>query len=156
MDNPLAPPHCTYLATLTVRVATPIEVGMTPSGVRRIIPITGGTVTGPDLNGVVLPGGADFQLLKTDTLTEMDAKYAIETTEGERIFVDNFAIRTGSKEDIAQLVRGEAVDPKRIYFRCTPRLSSAGTRWAWLSSRILIGTGERMPDTVKLSLFVVD
>lgn len=148
-------PRLSYLATVRVEVGPPIDVGLTPDGFRRIIPITGGTVEGPALRGRVLPAGADFQLLKSETLTELQANYAIETDEGERIYVSNFGLRSGSPENIARLVRGEKVDPERIYFRCTPRMASEGT-WGWLGSRILVGSGERHPDSVHLHFHVVE
>ena len=149
-------PELTFLATVAVEVAEPIEVGETPEGVRRVVPITGGTVSGPSLNGRVVPAGADYQLLRSDTLTELVAKYVIETDAGERIYVSNFGIRAGSKEDIAAIVRGETVDPAKIYFRCTPQLSTPAPQWSWLNSRLLVASGERYPDSVHLDLYVVD
>jgi hypothetical protein len=149
-------PSLSFLTTIEVAVGEPIEVGETPEGHRRIIPIVGGTVEGPALNGKVLPAGADFQILKSGTLTELQAQYAIETDDGDRIYVSNFGLRSGSADDIAALVRGESVPPERIYFRCSPRLSSAGERWAWLASKIIVGTGERHPKAVRLNLFVVE
>ncbi|HLU56743.1 MAG TPA: DUF3237 domain-containing protein [Pseudonocardia sp.] len=153
-DRPI--PTLSFLATVEVTVGRPVEVGPTVDGHRRIIPILGGTVTGPELVGTVLPAGADFQVLKTGTLTELHAQYAIETGDGERISVTNFGLRSGSPDDIAALVRGEPVPAERIYFRCTPRMISAGPRWAWLAERILVGTGERHPEAVRLHLYVVD
>jgi Protein of unknown function (DUF3237) len=149
-------PGLTFLTSIAVEVAEPIEVGDTAEGVRRIIPITGGTVSGPQLNGRVLAGGADFQLLRSSTMTELEAKYAIETDSGERIYINNFGIRTGSPEDIAALVRNEPVPPERIYFRCTPRALAGGPEWSWLSSRILVGSGTRLPAQVRLDIWVVD
>jgi hypothetical protein len=149
-------PSLSFLTTIEVAVGEPIEVGETPEGHRRIIPIVGGTVEGPALNGKVLPAGADFQILKSGTLTELQAQYAIETDDGDRIYVSNFGLRSGSADDITALVRGESVPPERIYFRCSPRLSSAGERWAWLGSKIIVGTGERHPNAVRLNLFVVE
>ena len=151
-----APPGMSFLATFVVEVAEPVEIGSTPEGTRRIIPIVGGRVEGPELRGTVLPVGADFQLLSSSTLTELEARYAIETDDGDRIYVTNFGLRSGTAEDIARLVDGEAVPPERIYFRCTPRLTAAEGRWSWLRSRILVGTGERLPGEVRLTVFVVD
>lgn len=113
-------------------------------------------MTGPELNGTVLAAGGDFQLLRSATTTELVAKYAIETDDGDRLYVDNFGIRTGTADDIARITSGEAVDPERIYFRCTPRIHASGTQWAWLSSRILVATGRRYPDSVRLDVFLVD
>lgn len=53
----------------------------------------------------MLPAGADFQLLRTATLTELEAKHAIETDDGERLCVNNFGLRSGSEADIAALLR---------------------------------------------------
>ena len=51
------PPALEYAGTLSVLIGDPIDVGPTPEGHRRIIPITGGAVSGPRLSGRVLPGG---------------------------------------------------------------------------------------------------
>jgi hypothetical protein len=109
-------------------------------------------VTGPSLRGRVLPAGADYQLLKSPRVTELVAKYAIETDEGDHVYIDNFGLRTGDSEDIARLVRGEEVDPQRIYFRCNPRMQASGSRWSWLSQRILIAAGRHFPDEVRRRL----
>src|SRR5690606_882280 len=96
---PLAP-ELEHLATIVVDVGAPQEIGHTPSGRRRVIPITGGTVTGK-LSGRILPGGADFQAIRSHTFTDIHARYVIETEQGETIYVENTGIRTGSAEDIA-------------------------------------------------------
>lgn len=154
-DTPAAP-TLAFLATMNVTVAEPTEIGTTREGQRRIIPITGGTISGPHLRGKVLPVGADFQLLRSSTVTEMEAKYAIETDDNERIYVHNFALRTGPEHDIARLVRGEKTDPSRIYFRSSFRLTATGEKWSWLDSKIVIGSGERFPSEVRIHIFVVE
>ena len=149
-------PTLTFLARIDVDVDAPIDLGAGEGEHRRIVPILGGRVDGPELRGHILPGGADFQVLRSGTLTELEARYAIETESGERVYVENFGVRSGSAEDIARIVAGETVDPARIYFRSSPRMSSASDRWAWLSSRILVARGERTPTTVALEVFTVD
>ncbi|MEF2979376.1 DUF3237 domain-containing protein [Subtercola sp. YIM 133946] len=149
-------PTLSFLARIEVSVAAPIDLGAGDGPHRRIVPILGGTVSGPDLNGVVLPGGADFQVLRSSTLTELEARYAVETSDGDRIYVENFGLRSGSQEDITRIVAGQTVDPSKIYFRSSPRLSSPAPRWAWLASRILVARGERRPESVRLYIFVVD
>ena len=113
-------PALEHVTDLTVFVAAPIEVGDTGSGQRRVIPITGGTARGPRLNGTVLSGGADFQLVRPDHVAELDARYVIQADDGTCLFVMNRALRRASAELTARLVRGEAVDPSLVYFRCTP------------------------------------
>ena len=109
-------PELEYLTRLEILVDAPVEVGQTHAGLRRMIPILGGTATGPGLTGTILSGGADFQVLRSETVTDLDARYVVESDTGERVFVTNLAYRTGSAEDVAALVRGEQVPAERIYF----------------------------------------
>lgn len=151
-----APPGLSFLAEVAVSVGDPVEVGPTPDGHRRMVPITGGTVRGPVLNGRVIPGGADYQVLRDPTLTELDARYVLETDDGQRIFVHNTALRHGTARDIDLLNSGAAVDPSRIYFRCWPRLTTAAPDLDWLNTRLTLGTGIRCPGQVIIRIFSVD
>ena len=159
---PLPTPTLEHVADLTVQVAAPIEAGnvtgLNSRGKRRIIPITGGRLDGPQLQGRVLPGGADFQIVVSDTCADLDARYLIQLDgphHGEHIFVQNRALRRGSAEDIARLVRGEPVDPQAIYFRCVPSFEVSCASLQWLTQSVFIGTGARYPDRVLISLFRV-
>jgi Protein of unknown function (DUF3237) len=149
------PPPLIHALHLEVEVGAPVEIGMTPAGLRRVIPITGGTVSGRLMTGRILPGGADFQLISTPTETLAEARYVLESDEGELVYVDNRALRTGSAEDIARLRRDEPVDPARIYFRSTPRFETAAPRLAWLAGRVFVGTGTRQPRSVTFDFFEV-
>ncbi len=106
-------PSFRFFADLSVLVDAPVEVGEVTHGRRRLIPITGGTVRGDGWAGRVLPGGADFQLIVNDQLAELDARYVLETDGGDRIYVHNSALRSGSPELMARLARGEPVDRRR-------------------------------------------
>jgi hypothetical protein len=145
----------TFLTELTVQVGQPIDIGPAPDGHRRIVPILGGTARGPRLRGRVLPAGADFQVLRTPELTELDARYALESDDGAVIYVHNLALRHGRSEDIAKLKRGEHVDPSAIYFRCTPRFSTASSEWSWLNNVLTVGTGTRRPGAVEIAVFTI-
>jgi hypothetical protein len=159
----LSAPALEHFADLTVFVSQPLEAGNTfglnSRGRRRIIPITGGTMRGPQLQGRVLEGGADFQLVVSETAADLDARYliALDTPgfEGEHIYVQNRALRRGSAQDIAKLVRGEVVDPAAIYFRCVPTFEVSSPKLAWLTESLFIGTGARHPDRVEISLYRV-
>jgi Protein of unknown function (DUF3237) len=157
-NETLPTPALQHVLDLTVYVAAPIEagavVGLNSRGKRRIIPIIGGTVTG-QVNGKVLPGGADFQIVVSETTADLDARYMIELDNGEHIFVQNRALRRGSAVDIAKLVRGEPVAPEAIYFRCVPTFEVSSPALAWLTQSIFVGTGARFPDRVQLSIFRV-
>ena len=158
-------PTLEHVCDLQIFVTAPIEAGqltgLNSRGKRRIIPITGGTLAGsaanhPTLQGRVLQGGADFQMVVSDTCAELDARYLIALESeyaGEHIFVMNRALRRGSAQDIAKLVRGEAVDPSRIYFRCAPTFEVSTPRLQWMLDSLFIGSGARGTDSVHLSLY---
>src|SRR5664279_1367597 len=129
--DPLAPPALVLFADLTVEVGAPIEVGVVAGGLRRVIPITGGRCVGRGWAARVVPGGADFQLVTSPTMARLEARYVLETDAGERIYVSNDAVRTAAPAVMARLVRGEAVDPAEVYFRCVPRFESAAPAFAW-------------------------
>jgi hypothetical protein len=150
-----APPELGFFASLSVDVAAPQEVGATPYGQRRLIPILGGSVVGDGWTARILPGGADAQLVVSDSLTEMDARYCLETDGGDRIYVHNRAIRSGPPALMARLVRGEPVDPALIYFRCSPRLETTAPALRWVNERLFVGSGARHPDQVVMQFFSV-
>ena len=149
----LATPQLQFFADLSVQVDKPQEVGRTARGLRRVIPILGGEAVGDGWRARVLPGGADFQLVVSDTLAELDARYMLETDGGELIYVQNRAIRSGPPELMAALVRGEPVDPSRIYFRCSPSFETVSPALRWINERMFVGTGARHPDKVVMRFF---
>jgi hypothetical protein len=151
----LEAPRLEHLCDLAVTVAPVIDAGDGPFGRRRVIPITGGVVSGPSMRGRVMPAGADFQIVVSGTTAHLDARYLIELDDGARIFVHNTALRHAAPEVSARMMRGEPVDPADVYFRCQPRFETGDVRWRWLGERQFIGRGERMPDSVRLSFWLV-
>ena len=125
IDDPLAAPGLARFADLNVQVAAAIEVGDTGRGVRRVIPILGGSCVARDWTARVLAGGADFQLLVNERMARLEARYVLETDAGDRIYVHNEALRTAPPEVMARLVRGEPVAPSDVYFRCVPRFETS-------------------------------
>ena len=146
-------PTLAFFADLSVQVAAPQEIGNTPAGRRRVIPITGGEVRGDGWQARVLPGGADFQLIVGKTMAQLDARYVLETDAGDLVFVQNKALRVASPEVTAKLVRGEPVDPAEVYFRCFPSFETASPALAWINERLFVGTGARHPDRVQMRFF---
>ena len=153
--DPLAAPTLARFADLEVEVGAPIEVGRVAGGLRRLIPIVGGRCRGRDFSARVLPGGADFQLVTSDTVARLEARYVLETDGGDRIYVMNDAVRTASAAVMARLVRGEPVDPGDVYFRCVPRFETSAPALAWIGERVFVGVGLRRPSTVEMRFFEV-
>lgn len=150
-----APPLRPF-ASFAVEVAEPQVVGTVPHGVRRVIPILGGSVQGEGWSGRVLPGGADFQLIVHEGYAELDARYVVELDGGDLVFVQNQAVRSGPPELMRRIARGEPVDPGQIYFRCQPRFETASTALGWINERLFVGSGVRRPDCVVMRFFALD
>ncbi len=152
----LAAPTLVHVCDLSVTVSAPIEAGqvqgLSTQGRRRIIPIAGGTVRGR-INGKVLAGGADFQMVVSSTTADLDARYMLELDDGSHVYVHNSALRRGSAEDVAQLLAGQAVPPERIYFRCVPRFEVENPALHWMTQSVFVGTGVRFPSGVEISIF---
>jgi Protein of unknown function (DUF3237) len=151
----LPPPRLEHIADLTIEIAPAIEVGETGQGERRVIPITGGKVSGPRLNGRIRPAGADFQMVRPGGVAELTACYVIEADDGALIYIENIGIRHGPRELIAKLRRGETVDPELIYFRTMARFETASPKYAFMARHLFIGMGARHADSVSLGLWMV-
>jgi len=144
-----------YVFTLAIQVGTPIVAGDFGHGLRRVIPVLGGTVRGEGMSGTILPAGADFQTIRPDGFTELEAKYAFALDDGAVIYIENIGIRFGPKEALDRIARGEAVDPALIYFRSVPRFETGSEKYRWLMQNLFIGVGARHPDRVELDVHQV-
>lgn len=137
---------------LIVELSRPHEMGACPTGTRRIIPITGGTATGPMLNGRILGVGADWQTVSDSGIADLDARYAIETDDGAVIEVDGRGIRHASPQVAARIAAGEAVPPSEYYMRSFIRLSTGHPDYDWVNRSLFIATGGKIGTTVSLSI----
>lgn len=152
----LSAPTLEFFAELSVDVGIPQEVGHTVHGQRRLIPILGGAARGAGWTARVLPGGADYQLIVSPRLAELDARYVLETDGGDLIYVQNRALRAAEPEVTARLLRGEPVDPALVYFRCSPSFETASPALGWIAERLFIGSGVRRPERVEMQFFTVN
>jgi hypothetical protein len=144
-----------FLCRIEVTLEPVRDLGETPLGRRRIIGITGGKFAGPRLAGRILPGGADWQVIRGDGVAYLDARYTLETADGALIYVNNKGYRHGPKEVIERLARGEEVDPALYYMRATPWFETAAPAYAWLNRAICVATGARRAAAVELDFYEV-
>jgi hypothetical protein len=144
-----------YVFSLSIKVGTPIVAGDLGYGIRRVIPVLGGTVQGEGIKGTIHSGGADFQIIRPDGFTELEAKYTFELDDGALIYIENIGVRFGPKEALDRIARGEAVDPTLIYFRSVPRFETGHPKYRWLMQNLFIGVGARHPDRVELAVHQV-
>jgi len=138
-----------------ITLAPPQELGEAPLGRRRIIPITGGRFRGERLAGRVLPGGADWQIVRADGVAQLEARYTLETDDGALVYVHNVGLRHGPPEVLARIAAGEAVDPSLYYMRATPSFETGAERYRWLNRLVCVATGARRKDAVELDVYEV-
>ncbi len=100
-------------------------------------------------------GGADWQVLRTDGVAELEARYTLRTDDGALIYVRNHALRHGTPEAMAALAQGRRADPASYYFRGATFFETSAARYAWLGKTIVICSGEREPAGVNIKFFQV-
>ena len=135
------------LMMMHVKVGTLLNIGAVPHGTRRTAPLSGGTFEGPRLRGIIMSGSsADWQLLRSDGVLEMDLRFTLRTDDGALISMSSFGLRHGPPEVIAAIGRGETVDPSTYYFRTMPRFETAHPAYSFLNRLIAAATAERRPE----------
>ena len=144
-----------YVFSLAILIGAPIVAGETGHGTRRIIPILGGEVRGEGIKGTIFPVGADFQILRPNGFTELEAKYAFEMDDGAIVYIENLGIRFGPKELLDRIAKGENVDPASIYFRSVPKFETGAENYRWLMQNLFVGVGARHPDRVEIDVHQV-
>jgi hypothetical protein len=142
----------TVFTEFRVQVGTPVLLGNDGFGEARTVPIIGGTVRGPGLSGIILPGGADEQRIRADGMTRIHARYVIQAEDGALIRVDSQGLRHAQPEVMAALARGERVDPGQVYFRTVIRFETASAAHDDLNRSLFLSDGQREPDAVVLRL----
>jgi hypothetical protein len=151
---PTAPTEFAFEARVSVQA--PLVVGQSSHGLRRVVPITGGTFEGPAVRGRVVPGGADWQFVRPDGALAVEARYTLETADGVLIMVTNRGIRRGPPAVMERLGRGEPVDPSEYYFRTTAEFEApVGSRYAWLNESVFVGVAERRADAAIIRFYRV-
>lgn len=131
------------------------ELGMTTKGIRRIIPILGGTFEGPLIKGTILPGGYDWQLIRSDGVAEIEARYVLQTDDGMLITIVNTGLRRGPAEVMERLAKGEEADPSLYYFRSIPVFETSDAKYAWVTKNIFLANGIRKPAQVLIQVWKV-
>jgi hypothetical protein len=148
-------PTLEFVFAARVTVDRALDLGDVGKGGRRIVPITGGEFSGPRLRGNVIPGGADWQIVRHDGVAELEARYTLQTDDGTLIYVRNHALRHGPAEVMAALAAGRPVEPSSYYFRGATFFETSAVRYAWITRQIIVCTGEREPAGVKLRFYQV-
>lgn len=150
-----AAPALEWVFDLNVKVGPAQELGEAGGGRRRVIPIIGGSLTGPRSKGEVLPGGADWQTLRADGVTLLQARYTVRMDDGAVVGIINTGVRRASPDVAKRLAAGEVVDPALYYFRASPVFEVGPGPHGWLTENLFVSAGERLPDLVRLKVYKV-
>jgi len=148
-------PGLKFAFAIKVKVGPIQDLGQTARGHRRVIDILGGEVHGPRLVGEILPGGADWQIVRPDGTIEVVARYTIRATSGALIYVQNEGLRVASPEILARMSKGELVPVGSYHFRTTPKFETAEPSLKWLERATFIGVAARTPDRVAIGFHEV-
>lgn len=148
-------PSLLHITSLHINVAMPQESGTIDGKRKRFIPITGGSMDGPQLRGDIMPGGGDWQSIHEDGLTDIYARYSLRTHDGVVIGITNPGVRVASADVTRRIAAGEVVSPSEYYFRSSPVFDVANGRYEWLRRKVFVARGIRKPDHVILEVFEV-
>ncbi len=156
MNSRLPDPRLNLIYRLEATVGDPQDVGGISAGHRRIVPWTGGTFSGPELRGTLLPGAsADWQIILPDGTALGDVRYALETEHGELLYVQSRGVRHGSTVVLERLGRGEDVDAGEYTFRTSVKIETGADSLDWLNKGIFISVGARQPGGVTYEVYLV-
>ena len=149
-------PRLTQVYSLEATLAPPLELGETAQGHRRIVPLTGGTFSGPEMSGRLLPGAsADWQIILRDGTALGDIRYTLQTDRGDLLYVRSRSIRHGRPEVLARLWRGEDVDPSEYTFRTSTEIETAAPDLDWLNKGVFISVAGRQAAGVIYETYLV-
>jgi hypothetical protein len=156
MSNRLPDPRLTKILRLEASVGDPLEVGEVAHGRRRIVPLTGGAFTGPELNGMLLPGtSADWQIVLLDGAALGDVRFTLQTDRGDLLYVRSQGVRHGTAEVLARLGRGEEVDASEYVFRTSTQIETGSADLDWLNKGVFVSVGGRQPGGVIYEIYLV-
>lgn len=148
-------PALRFAFAIKARVGPIQDLGPTARGHRRIIDILGGEVHGPRLEGEILPGGADWQIVRPDGTIEVVARYTIRSATGAQVYVQNEGLRVASPEILVRMSKGELVPAGSYHFRTAPRFETADPALKWLERATFVGVAARTPDRVAIGFHEV-
>jgi hypothetical protein len=152
-------PHLEFAFSVRVdfppgpRLRFPLRAGES----RGFVSILGGEVTGPRLEGEVVPGsGGDWPLFRADGVVVFDARYLLRARDGGLIQVTNRGFARAATPEVQQKIdRGEEVDPASNYFRLSPIFETSPGPHDWLGRSVIVGSGEKHADHSLFNYFVV-
>ncbi len=149
------PPALFFVMRICAEVGAPLELGEIGGVKKRVIPITGGSFEGVDLQGEVLAGGADWQYTRPDHVAVLEARYTLRSSDGALITVVNRGFRHGIPGLAEIIASGREVSRSDYYFMSAPLFETSDPKLAWLTRAIFIGEAEREVNRVLIDVWQV-
>jgi len=147
------PPALVAMTQVRCEVGALVTLGPGKHGERRYVPLGGGTVRGPELNGTLVEGGVDWQVARADGVLEIAAHYVVRTDDGALVEIQSDGMRHGPPEVMARLARGEAVAPHEYFFRTLVRFQAGAPAWQHLNKVMALAVGRREARAVLLDFY---
>src|SRR5438309_8337127 len=149
-------PQLHYVYRLDAELDAPVDLGDTPQGHRRIIPLTRGHAWGPYFDAELLPaGGADWQIVRASGSSVADIRYILKTDGGALLYVQSQGVRHGDPDVLARLAAGEGADPCEYTFRAPVTIETADPELAWVNVGIFIAGRGRWARRVSYDVYAV-
>jgi hypothetical protein len=126
-------PQLQFVYECDVTLLAPIDFGDMPDGHRRIIPITGGTFTGPEVSGIVVPGGADWNLSRRDGAGTVEAAYYLRTDDGVNLRITNRGVSAANRVN-------DPDAPERFSMFTVPTFEAPPGKYDWMNRTTFVGT----------------
>lgn len=124
-----------YLMELALDVADQLDTGHT-----SIAPVTGGTFSGPRLNGTVRDGGADW-ITQVSGHSSLDVRITLDTDDGAIIYMTYKGIVTRNDSG--------------LYWRVTPLFNTASEKYDWLNHIVCVGKSKQISGKVAYDIFEI-
>lgn len=147
-------PGLEHAFDVEVIVDAPDDYGFTSRGHRRIVNIVGGSITGL-ITAEILPGGADWQIIRENGTIEIDGRYSARTDQGELIYLQVSGVRSGSEEVLSALGAGENISPDKYYFRTTVTFETSAPKLRHLEDSIFVASCLREANRVRYGSYRV-
>lgn len=123
-----------------------------PRGGKGYVPPVRGDISGPMLNGQVVPhSGADYAIFKeVSEGIKVNTHYMLQADDGTWIYINNKGYLHRSPDP-------ENPEETRLYFRFTPFFEAPYGPHEWMSKTLFVGTGERLtnPDRSQFTYYIV-
>lgn len=124
-----------FMMELTLELGQQMNAGETMIG-----PISGGSFSGPGIQGEVLPGGADWMTM-SDGHNNLDVRIALETSDGDIIYMTY----TG----ILQM----AENPADGYWTVAISFNTALGEYDWMNHIVAVGKGAFVDGNVVYDIY---